>query len=266
MSHFSIILSVVVASLLALFVWNAFSLKSLKKQSHLRDTQLNDAKYWELRYKYEFLIAIVGLITAVAGFLGYNSIQSIESAVRTDFNTKVDSVKKALHEAYAETDVKLLSTKKTLDQVNQNVIDYQHRLGGNQAVLLKLQRDQFGIRQTGDKSKGELVELSRQIDSINAKNKIKREFYLVTNVAISGKYDLDPATINFSELKTSAGDNLPKFAKPPIVIPALESKTIFRIDFTTKDKFGVTIQDIGESQDVTEKKVFYASFIIYPAD
>jgi len=88
MPQFTIILLLIIVSLISLFIWNGLNFRSLKKQATLRDKELNDAKYWELKYKTEFMVAIVTLITATAGFLGYSSLQSIEASVKNDFNKK----------------------------------------------------------------------------------------------------------------------------------------------------------------------------------
>lgn len=218
------------------------------------------------KYKYEFLIAIVGLISTVAGFLGYSSIESIESAVRADFKVKVDSVKRALNDAYVQTDVKLLSTNKELDQIAKNVVLYQGQLQSNKGALKKLVSDQNILKSTNNKSQKDLFQLSLQIDSINAANKIKREFYLIKDAPINGKYAPDVTPVKFFELRTSSGDRLPKFKKPPIVIPAINGNTTFRIDFTNIDGFGVTILDNGETLEATQKKIYLGSFIVYPVD
>lgn len=54
MSHTSIILSVVVAALLVLVLWNAIGFRELKRRSQLREKELNDAKYWELSTNMNF--------------------------------------------------------------------------------------------------------------------------------------------------------------------------------------------------------------------
>jgi amino acid permease len=68
MSQFTVILLIAIVGLIILFVWNAINFRALIKRSNMTNKELNDAKYWELKYKYEFTIAIVGIITATAGF------------------------------------------------------------------------------------------------------------------------------------------------------------------------------------------------------
>lgn len=265
MSKFTVILLIAIFSLIVLFVWNGINFRSLKKSSRLRNSQLNDAKYWELKYKYEFLIAIVGLITAAAGFLGYNSLQSIEIAVKNDFNKKVDSIKLTFQDNYTDVNNRMLAAKDSVKELNRKVKTSQFQLQQNAAILYLLRKQQFNLREAGYQSKDALKNLSIQIDSINKKNKIKKEFYLVTNVALKGL--LDPTTIKFSLLKTNSGDRLPIFKKPPIVIPAWGKQVEFRVTSTTTEEFQIQVIDYsGLNLDQSAKTTYYGSFIIYEVD
>jgi len=76
----------------------------------------------------------------------------------------------------------------------------------------------------------------------------------------------DFTTVKFSELKTNAGDKLPIFKKPPVVLSANADNTEFKIGYTSKDFFRVTIMDYDESLGETAKKIVYATFIIYSTD
>jgi hypothetical protein len=196
MSQFTVVLLIAISCLICLFVWNGLNFRTLKKLSSQKDKELNDAKYWELKYKYEYLIAIVALITAAAGFLGYSSLQSIEAAVKNDFNKKVDSVKTTLQSTYADVNKKLLSAKDSVTTLNAKVKNAQFQVEESSAVLSKLMGQQFELKKSGYQSQNSLKELSNQIDSINNKNKIKREFYLITNIPLTGQ--INPITLKFS--------------------------------------------------------------------
>jgi hypothetical protein len=265
MSQFTVLVLIAISCLICLIVWNGLNYRTLKKLSLQKDKELNDAKYWELKYKYEFLIAVVALITATAGFLGYNSLHSIETAVKADFNKKVDSVKSTLQNTYIDVNSRLIAAKDSVQQVNRKVEASQIKLLKSSEVLDMLSKRQLELKQIGGKSKQALNDLSAQIDSINSKNKEKREFYLVTNVPLLGL--LDPQIIKFSQLKTNTGDRLPNFKKAPFVIAAWGNKIEYRVSSTTAYEFQVQVIDYsGISVDQSAKITYYPSFIIYEVE
>lgn len=268
MSQLTIILLIAIFSLISLFVWNAFNFRSLKRMAHLKDKELNDSKYWELKYKYEFLIAVVGLITATAGFLGYNSLKSIETEVKKDFNKKVDSVKITLQGTYTDVNTKLVAAKDSVKNLNGKVRNSQVQLQKNAALLKTLTKQQFELKESGYQSKKALNEISNQIDSINVKNKIKREFYLIPNIEFNGNLTITNKVIKlkFSELKTVSGDRLPIFKKPPIVLSALSNTAEFKITSINNEEFEVLLIVYGVVDSEVIKHVYYGSFIIYSTD
>jgi Ca2+/Na+ antiporter len=269
MSQFTIVLLIAISCLICLFVWNSLNFKTLKKLSTQKDKELNDAKYWELKYKYEFLIAIVALITAAAGFLGYNSLQSIEIAVKGDFNKKVDSVRLALNKTSTDINAKLLSAKDSVQNLNGRVRNSQSQLKTNAEALSKLIKQQLELKVSGYQSKKSLSDLSNQLDSINGKNKIKREFYLIPNIEFKGELAVNNkyAKLKFSELRTITGDRLPVFKRPPIILSALVNTTEFKIMSIDNESFEVWLTVYGVPIDEKMAKTsYYGSFIIYPTD
>lgn len=265
MSPFIIILLLIIFGLIALFIWNGFNFRSLKKLASADNKQLNDPKYWELKYKFEFIIAIVGIITAVAGLLGYNSLKSIEDSVKQDFNSKVDSIKNELELTYKEVDQKLKHAHDSVRQLSGSVKLFQSSIHQNSKELNILNSQQNQLQKLGVKSQRDLRNVSDQIDTINKNNKVRKEFYLVSNFPIKLiKNSFDPVTIKFSELKTSNGDRLPVFHRPPIVISGFNKSTRFDIYSVSENDFKVMVMADGmEINDGYYKTTFYASFIIY---
>ena len=265
MSQFTVVLLIAIFSLIILFVWNGFNYRSLKNLSDLSKKELNDAKYWELKYKHEFLIAIVGLITAAAGFLGYNSLQSIESAVKRDFDEKVDSVQKNFQVASEDINIKLRTAKDSLKLLNGKFKSSESLLQRNSSNLNDLNGKQSFLKEKGDLMQNKLLSLSNEIDTLNKSNKIKKEFYLVTNIKLTGLSD--PTTFKFANLKTSTGDRLPQFKKPPIVLTAYLEKAEIKISSITATEFQVQVFDYGGiTIEESEKKTYNSSFIIYEVE
>jgi len=197
--------------------------------------------------------------------LGYNSLKSIETAVKNDFNKKVDSVKTTLQSTYLDVNSRLIAAKDSVKDLDGKVKSSQTQLQKGAETLNLLTKRQFELKEIGYQSKNALKELSTQIDSMNSKNKIKKEFYLVTNVPLKGIIDIQ--SIKFSQLRTNIGDRLPIFKKPPFVISAWGKQIEYRIGSTTADEFQVQVLDYsGVNEEQSAKITYYASFIIYEAD
>jgi uncharacterized membrane protein len=86
MNLFEGLLLVIGLALSILCIWNLVTLHQLKKNSSLADTQLNDSKYFELKYKLEFTIAVFTFLVGIAAYLGYNSKESIETKVTNEID------------------------------------------------------------------------------------------------------------------------------------------------------------------------------------
>jgi len=74
----------------------------------------------------------------------------------------------------------LITAKDPVTYLSEKVKASELMLQKDFDVLYNLNKQQSSLRLMGSRSKNDLNELSNQIDSINMKNKIKREFYLVT--------------------------------------------------------------------------------------
>jgi type II secretory pathway pseudopilin PulG len=261
-----IALLIAVVGLVILFIWNGINFSFLKKHSSDKNKNLDDAKYWELKSKYEFMLAVVALITAMATFLGINTLDSIKKEVKHDFQEKVDSVSKSFTDSTIKVNKKLQATNDSAALLNKKVSNYLQQLSNNTHYLTALEADQIRLKVFDLKSNNDLQDLSRKIDSINHSNKIKSEFYLVNNVPFVNKrpdYPLD-LTIYFKDLKTSSGDKLPSFKNPPVIISANLNNAFVQIGFTYKDHFDITVSVTDTS--IKANNVLYGKFIIYPVE
>src|SRR5690554_6960251 len=82
------VLVVIFISILVINIWNLFTLKSLEKKTNI-NSQLSDAKYYDLKAKIEFIIAIFSICAAVVALLGYNSMSDIKTALGQDIIKKM---------------------------------------------------------------------------------------------------------------------------------------------------------------------------------
>lgn len=71
-----VLLIILISAILVFNIWNLFTLSKLKKQQASQQA-LNDPRYYELKAKQDFLVAVFSVFVATAAFLGYNSLKSI---------------------------------------------------------------------------------------------------------------------------------------------------------------------------------------------
>lgn len=225
----TIILSVLVIGFVILAVWNGINFCNLKRTSGSNNEQLNDSRYFELKYKQEFFIAIVSFITAVVVFLGYNSIDSIKSKLREDIElnlrtsmSQFDSVKGAIK----KTDTALMTTKMAAAQYAHLAIENQIK----QQQLLKVLSS----------SENKTQEFQKRIDELNKKNILKQKIYIVEGLRVDLKDD-KPVEHRFADLRTVLDEPLPIFTKPPIIVATSNSGTSVTIFDVTTESFKISL-------------------------
>lgn len=227
------ILGIIIAtSLIIIFVWNLRQYANFKSRSLAKTEEISDARYFELKYKQEFILAIFTVITVTASLLGYNSITTIRTALQQSIN---DSLKAPLQ--------KLDSFKTALDDANQIISDFENRQAG---VNSNLSQAELKIKHTQS--------LAERLSS----NKIlKQEIHIVKDLKFSPFIGPDWApekTIYyFKDLKNTLGEPLPKFSQPPIILPTTNASatvmaynittTSFNLGSYTTDTLGVDTKD-----------------------
>lgn len=238
MEYMFIILIVVVFSVLVFTIWNIISLRELKSSRNYKE--LNDPRYYELKYKMEFLVAVFSIIVSLVGLLGYNSIQNAKDEVKISLNKDLDSIQ-----------TNLSAIEKTInekDSLVKNLIAKTNYLNDDistSASKVKVQNKELNL-------------LRRRIEIINDKNILKKNFYVISSIKY--KNTGPPKAYSFKSLTTSNGDRLPEFKFPPVVIPANESSNLLEVIKVTTEEF--TISSTGFSTDESNSDTLKASFII----
>lgn len=233
----TLLIFIIGVSLIILLIWNLISLGQLKVQGKT-NKNLNDPRYFELKYKQEFFIATVSLIGTVLVVFGYNSLQNVENALMDDFSkktTKISERTDSIINIYdtlikkrfeitennlnkvSNTSLSLLSkTASQLTNTQQSLKDYKNALN-----TLNYQQT------TAEKN---VKHVQSRIEDINSKNILKQNFYLVdslfydTKVWDSAKNEESVyKTYYFKDMKTIYGDKLPEFKRPPFLIVTVEN-------------------------------------------
>jgi hypothetical protein len=201
MSTFIAILITIGIGILIYNFYSTYSIRSFFKTSNRRP-EINDQKYWELKYKIESLITISSVIIAIAAYLGISTLNDVKDQVTREIKPQVDSITS-----------QIAHLKDSLKKVNDTLAKYKSEISfldsGSKIVKEKLLSSKGGI----DKLLLDVAEISR-------KNKIQAQVFIVNNLSINIDNPLGGPSykINFSSLTTSTGDKLPVFNKPPLVV------------------------------------------------
>jgi hypothetical protein len=213
-------------------VWNIITLYRLKRSSQKTDKELNDAKYYELKYKTEFFVAVFSVIVAAAGLFGYNSIKDAKEEITKDLKEKTKSIDSSIF--YSEKRIRTQDS--TLDIFETKLNLFINSIYNSQKQLYN-QNDQ-------------LNSLTKLINDINSTNKIKQNFYLVKSLELVVKDDKVTSSYKFADMTTNIGDKLPKFSRPPFVVSIPEVIANVELHHVTADGFDATLGMYMEESNV----------------
>lgn len=198
-----------ILSVISLNLWNAYNIHKMIKRP-LLNNELNDKKYWELKYKMQYMLSVFVVLVSVAGYLGYNSLTSIEDRLSAQLNVATDSLKKQ-SESLIERYKKLATLSLTTDST----------LGIAEKRILGLDKMNTNLNKALIVTSDSLTKIKRNIALINEKNSIQQNVYIIDNVIFG-----DPSNdgkwpkFYFKDLTTVVGQKLPEFKKPPIITAA----------------------------------------------
>lgn len=215
----TIILFFIAAVLTTYYLWNYLSNRKPFPNSKV----VNDIRYYELKSKYEFLVAIVSVALAIAVFVGLGTKKDIENQLKASLEP---TTKLAI-----ENEIRTSANEQRTSLIDSQINRQEALLNSFYTVISSLKADLNGVSINISKSRNE-------IDLLNKKDILKRNFYLVDNLTGPNKDVAEGSTdrkIAFDTLITSLGTKLPVFEKPPIIF-AVSNKglQIYNIDVTTK--------------------------------
>ncbi|NOU19260.1 MAG: hypothetical protein HOO91_17015 [Bacteroidales bacterium] len=217
-----IILIITLVALSVFSIWNILSLRELKSKKTSENKELNDSKYFELKYKMEFLVAIFSVIVALAGILGYNSLENAKREIKTELNKE------------------LLPVESRIKNTERNIRDKDSIVSTLEVKTVSISNNLSSFDSEVKKNNTNLNSLKNKIDIINSKNIIKQNFYIVNSIKFRfNENDTTMKKFYFADLKTNLGDKLPAFDTSPLVIPVSESNAMVKIWKITNETFEV---------------------------
>jgi len=208
---------------LSVFIFSLWSFLLIKRHlRHLRAhgrhlSSLTDEKYFELKAKQEYLLAISAVIFSIIAFIGYTSIDNIKNDINNRLMAEVNKLD-TLNKRTDETFMGLEIRGKT----------YQDSIESAFKVL---------------------AHLNHRIKQLFAKDVITQDIYIVDPLRIgdfprdkSDVHDEHLHEIKFSSLRTVNGKRLPVFKERPSVICIANSMGSVRIREIFVDRFIVQLE------------------------
>ncbi len=227
-----LLLIIIGIALVILMTWNLVSLNQIKKHGKT-DRDLNDPRYYELKYKQEFFIATVSLVGSVLVIFGYNSIQNVEKALTDDFKIKTENMSRRTDSIIKNFDTsvtrKINNTEISLQTISENSTHIFQKtdkgLKTTQETLTGYNRMLSSLSQQQSIVDNQIKMVQGRITDINSKNIVKQTFYMVDSLPYN-THIIDTArnednmfkTYYFKDMQTTLGDKLPKFTTPPFVL------------------------------------------------
>lgn len=216
--------------------WALFIIWRHTRSKWRSPSALADIKYFELRSKQEFTVAVGAIFLAALSFYGYNTISGLENKINAQVQESLEKITSLTAQAEkAQADV-----EKAVSNLND---------ASAKAITMG---------NTVDK-------LSNQINRLNSKSILQNNIYIVPDVPLS-QYKIGAnniRTIPFSGLRTVNGDPLPKFARPPNIIVTSSNGGVVLLRDITTTSFSVYPSDaiVLESDNRSSQEIGEYSFI-----
>lgn len=253
MSPTSTILLLFLISLIAFNLWNAVTLKHLLKRP-LKNDQLNDKNYWELKYKMQYMITVFSVILAIVAYIGYNTIDNVKESVRKDFQASLDSTRNAL----ILIDSQIKSSKAEFDA---RVANTDSILNSYQDMLLGLSNRTEQVKKSISLSDKDLNAFKGRISEINSKNIIRQSIYIIDNLEYTFTEYWEYKKYYYKDLVTNTNQKLPEFKQRPFILPISNQGFTFSINNVTTESFELVPSNASATEFNDKKKLQVTLFI-----
>lgn len=230
-------------------IWNIININGIKKDA-TKTYVLNDAKYWELKYKIQYLITATSIILFVAAYLGYQSVRDVKNDLKNEFQSSLDSSKRDLSRIF-ETQ-KILNSK--MAAADSSILQAED-------AILGLMGREKNLSGSLSMSKSNLSQLMERITEINSKNILQQNIYIVDNVPYSIDQYWEFKKYYFKDLTSNTGQPLPLFNKPPFIFSVSNQGFTFALRKITKDSFEMSVSAASDPE-LNDAKSFFATLFI----
>jgi len=234
--------------ILVFVIMSYLSLRKIKNQTNI--SNISDDRYYELKYKLQFISSVGVIIIAVAGFFGLDKYENFID----EFKSKTDSL-----------DIKLNEYDKKISLLDSNITKYDSKISAYDNFLYKMDLSKVKFTKTMLASSQGLAQLKDTIDIIKKRNVLDKSFYVIDNLKI--KNALIPNNGNgyvryyFKDLSTIIGDKIPEFDKPPVVFVIPQSGVMLNISSLTNEYFEVGMSGYNSAEGEEPKSFAFGVLI-----
>ena len=225
-----------------------FSLRKLKNQNNSLEN-FTDDRYYELKYKLQFISSVGVIIIGVCGFLGYDSMNKFVSK----YEDKTDS----LNIKIKDYDSRISRINSELEINDTKIIAYS-----NFIKRINKSKNQFSSSLLA--SNKQLNSLTDTINIIKKRNILDKSFYVIDNLFYAEKLDEKenmPKKYYFKDLSTILGDRLPIFDKKPIIFIIPQSGAEIIIKNVTTEYVEVGLGTVTTWDNEVEKPYTFGILI-----
>ncbi|MCD4746025.1 MAG: hypothetical protein K8R58_06980 [Bacteroidales bacterium] len=231
-----ILILIIGIGIFLLMVYDIITLNKIKKLAKKSNSPIQDDKYYDLLYRYKFLMFFISFIALAVGFLGWNSYDGIKEKITEQFNKDISSINDTISEISSFS----INFSKNLKEFEDN---YEE------------------IKENHNKSLKQISVLDNKISIIKENIKTFPKIYLIFDLILddSKRNDDLSYTYYFKNRITMDSRRLPTFTIPPLVliIPSFGSMSLIEV---TKDYFKVGFV-IGGGSPLIETNKFNAIII-----
>lgn len=213
MENLSIILAVIGLAALIFSFWSFWLIKKHLQQfktNYRHISTLTDEKYFELKSRQDYIIAVSTIVFALLSFIGYTSINNIKKELASQVEKESQNLK-SLKDTATENLTTLKLTGRTYEDSVRNA--------------LKL-----------------VAALKKEIGAISNKDVIKQNIFIVDPLRI-GDFPKDKLTetriIKFNSLTTISGEKLPEFRIPPSIVCFSTTNSLLIVSEVTTQGFKI---------------------------
>ncbi len=177
--------------ILSFLILDFITLNKIRKLGSKDKSMIPDEKYFDLKYKIQYLISIFSVILFIGVFLGYNSIQNIETKISNEISESILDLKSRI----AKSDTLITRHEKSLKE---------------------FESEQKKIQDVLKKSNKDVLSLSDSVNELTKKTFVNPKIY-ICHFLFDEKNVGNPngEIFYFKDIPTIDKNELPIFKKEP---------------------------------------------------
>ena len=244
-------MTIIYIFLLLITVFSGMSYLSLRKLKSQNNSSENftDDRYYELKYKLQFISSVGVIIIGVCAFLGYDSMNKFVSK----YEDKTDSL-----------NIKIKDYDNRITRINSEIENNDSKIIAYSNFIKRIEKSKNKFSNALLSSNKQLNSLTDTINIIKKRNILDKSFYVIDNLLFSEKLDEKgnpPKKYNFKDLITILGDRLPVFDKKPIVFIISQSGAEIIIKDVTTEYIEVGLASVTSWDNQIEKPYTFGILI-----